>query len=186
MSTIARLTLAQYDEMIRSGAFSRGAEEHVEFIRGEIREMSPIGSRHEEIVDRLTDWSIRSTRKAKIRVRIQNSIGLPELESAPQPDLAWVVQRDYSRGRPTAADVLLVIEVADSGLAYDRGAKAELYAEAGVADYWIVNVADRLIEVRRDPQGGRYRTVQEYTGDDEIRPLCEPELVLRPAMLWQL
>jgi Uma2 family endonuclease len=185
MSTIARLTLAQYDEMIRRGVFGRGPREHVEFIRGEIREMSPIGSKHEAIVDWLNEWSLENLPKKKTWVRIQNSIGLPELESAPEPDIAWVVRRDYSRGRPTAADVLLVIEVADSSLAYDCGDKADLYAEAGIADYWVVNVADRLIEVRRNPEGGRYRTVQAHAGDDELRPLCEPDLILRPAMLWE-
>ena len=118
-------------------------------------------------------------------MRIQNSIGLPELESAPQPDIVWVKQRNYSRRRPTAADVLLVIEVADSSLADDRGEKAALYAEAGIADHWVVNVPAREIEVHRDPEGGRYRTIRACAGNDELRPLCEPDLLLRPAMLWE-
>jgi Uma2 family endonuclease len=184
MSTIARLTLDQYDQMIRCGVFDGGPRQRLEFIRGEIREMTPIGSEHEEIVDRLVEWSFQSTSRKKVRVRVQESIGLPELESSPEPDLAWVVQRSYSRGRPTAADVLLVIEVAESSLAYDCGEKADLYAEAGIADYWVVNVPARTIEVRRDPEGGRYRTVRTCAGNDELRALCEPNLILRPAMLW--
>jgi Uma2 family endonuclease len=185
MSTIARLTLAQYDQMIRSGVFEQGPRRRLEFIRGEIREMAPIGYRHEDVVDRLMYWSIDNTRRAKVRVRIQHSLGLPELESAPQPDIVWVNQRDYSRRRPTAADVLLVIEVADSSLDYDRGEKADLYAEAGIADCWVVNVPAQLIEVRRDPQGGRYRSTRTYAGNDELRPLCQADLVLRPATLWE-
>ena len=121
--------------------------------------MNPIGSRHEVIVDRLTEWSFANLPKGKVRVRIQNSIGLPALESAPEPDLAWVARRDYSRGRPVAEDVLLVIEVADSSLGFDTGEKADLYAAAGIADYWVVDVAAQRIEVRREPVAGRYASV---------------------------
>jgi len=184
MSTIARLSLAEYDRMIQSGVFDQDKRRRLEFIHGEIREMTPIGSLHEEVVDRLTEWSIRNLPEGVVRVRVQNSIGLPETESAPEPDLAWVVQRDYSQGRPGAADVLLVIEVAESSLAYDCGEKADLYAAAGIADYWVVNLPDRSVEVRRDPGTGRYRSLQTHTGDDEVRPLAVPEIGLRPSMLW--
>ena len=183
MSTIAHLTLAQYDRMIECGVFGRRGRQRLEFIRGEIREMNPIGSLHEVVVDRLNEWSFRSLPEGKVWVRVQNSIGLPSLESAPEPDVAWVVRRDYSRRRPTAADVLLVIEVAESSLEYDCGEKAELYAEAGIADYWVVNLPERSVEVRRGPEAGRYRNLQTHTGDEEIRPLAMPEVVLRPSML---
>ena len=139
---------------------------------------------HEVIVDRLTEWSVEHRPKDKIWVRVQNSIGLPELESAPEPDLVWVARRDYSAARPTAEDVLLVIEVAETSLAYDTGQKAELYAAAGIADYWVVDVAGRAIEVRRDPAGGRYRSLKTFTGDEEVRPLAMPDVALRPAALW--
>ena len=99
--------------------------------------------------------------------------------------MAWVVRRDYSRRRPSAADVLLVIEVAESSLAYDAGEKADLYAAAGIADYWVVNVPDRSIEVRRDPVGGRYRSLKTHLGDDEVRPLAFPDVALKPASLWE-
>lgn len=185
MSTLAHLTLADYDRMIEAGVFDRGRGRRLEFIRGEIREMNPIGSPHEEIVDRLAAWSFDSLPRGTIRVRVQNSIGLPGLESAPEPDLAWVVQRDYSRGRPTAEDVLLVIEVAETSLAYDTGEKAELYASAGIADYWVVDVASQAIEVHREPAGGRYRSLKTHTGDEEVRPLAMPDVVLRPTTLWK-
>ena len=185
MSTIARLSLDDYDRMIEAGVFDQGRCRRLEFIRGEIREMNPIGPPHEEIVDRLGAWSFDNLPRDTIRIRVQNSIGLPELESAPEPDLAWVVQRDYSSGRPTAEDVLLVIEVAETSLAYDTGEKAELYAAAGIADHWVVDVAARAIEVRRDPVAGRYRSLRTHTGDDEVRPLAMPSIALRPATLWE-
>ena len=145
--------------------------------------MNPIGSMHEEIVDLLNRWSIKNVPEDKIRVRVQNSIGLPALESAPEPDLAWVVERKYSDGRPIAEDVLLVIEVSDTTLAYDTGEKAELYAAAGIADYWVVDVAGQAIEVRREPVSGRYRSLKTHAGNDEVRPLATPEVALRPSAL---
>lgn len=184
MSTIAHLSLAEYDRIIAAGVFDQGRRRRLEFVYGEIREMNPIGSLHEVVVDQLTEWSIRHLAQGKAWVRVQNSIGLPALESAPEPDLAWVARRDYSRARPTAADVLLLIEVAESSLEYDCGEKAALYAAAEIADYWVVNLIDRRIEVRRDPASGRYRSLKVYTGNEEVRPLAAPELALRPATLW--
>jgi len=185
VSTIARLSLADYDRMIEAGVFDQGRRRRLEFIRGEIREMSPIGSQHGEVVNRLTEWSYENLPRGKARVRVQDSIGLLSLESALEPDIAWVAPRDYSDGRPTAEDVLLVIEVAETSLEYDAGEKADLYAAAGIADYWVVNLSDRSIEVRRDPAGGRYRSLRTSSGDEEIRSLAVPEAALRPSMLWE-
>lgn len=184
MSMIARLSLDQYDRMIEHGVFDRQPRQRLEFIRGEIREMTPIGPQHEEVVDRLTSWSARVLPEAGIRLRVQNSIGIPELESAPEPDVAWVTQRDYSHQRPSPRDVLLIVEVAASSLAYDTGEKAGLYAAAEIGDYWVIDLENRWVEVRRDPAAGRYRSMRAYSGDDEVRPLAWPEAVLRPAMLF--
>ena len=184
MSTVAQLSLAQYDRMIEAGVFDQRERRRLEFIRGEIREMNPIGSRHEVVVDLLNEWSIQNLPAGLAWVRVQNSIGLPILESAPEPDVAWVARRDYSRGRPVAEDVLLVIEVAESSLKYDTGEKAELYATAGIADYWVVDVAHRRVEVHRDPADGHYADVQRCAGDDELRPLAVPEITLSPSALF--
>ena len=185
MSTIARFSLAEYDRMVECGVFSSRGRRRLEFIRGEIREMAAIGPFHEDVVDRLAEWSARNTSPGEIRIRVQNSIGLPELESAPEPDIAWVVAGDYSSGRPKGQRVLLVIEVAESSLPYDQGEKADLYAEAEVADYWVVNLVDRTIEVHREPAGGHYRQVETFRGDQEVRPLAKPDLALRPSILWK-
>ena len=184
MSMIARLSLTQYDRMIEHGVFDQGSRQRLEFIRGEIREMAPIGSQHEEVVDRLTSWSARVLPEAKVRLRVQNSIGLPQLESAPEPDIAWVVQRDYTQARPTSDDVLLVVEVSASSLAYDTGEKADLYAAAGIGDYWVVDLENHLVEVRRDPVAGRFRSMQTFAGENEVHALKLPEAGLRPAMLF--
>ncbi len=185
MSTITHLTIAEYDRMIAAGAFEPREDNRLELIYGELREMTPIGSEHEVILDYLTEWSFSELPKRRVWVRVQNSIGIPALDSAPEPDLAWVVRRDYRRGRPTAEDVLLVVEVSESTLRLDLGAKAELYAAAGISDYWVVDVADHSIVVHRDPADSRYRDVRTYRESDELRPLHMPEVRLYPASLWQ-
>jgi Uma2 family endonuclease len=184
LSTIAHLSLAEYDRIVDSGLFDGKNQRRIELIHGELRELTPIGPAHEDVVDRLTEWSYEHVPMDRVRIRTQHSIGLRTSQSVPQPDIAWVAQRDYSLGRPTAADVFLMVEVAEGNFSYDRGEKADLYAAAGIADYWVVNLPEQSIEVRRDPANGRYRTLRTYTGDEELRPLSVPEIVLRPAALW--
>ena len=182
MSTTAHFSLAEYDRIVETGALD---QRRLELIRGEIREMAPIGSMHEEVVDLLNAWSLDSISRDQARVRIQHSVGLPELDSAPEPDVAWVSPRRYAQGRPQAGDVLLIIEVSESSLSYDRGDKATMYAESGIADYWIVNLRDRVVEVHRDPHKDGYRDVTVYRDNEEVRPLAFSEVVLHPASLWE-
>jgi Uma2 family endonuclease len=120
----------------------------------------------------------------QVRIRIQNSVGLPGLESVPQPDVVWAVQKSYRRRRPQAEDLFLVIEVADSSLRSDMGDKATLYAEAGVADYWVVDVFGRRVAVFREPQAGSYPppTIIEHGG--VISPLRFPAIELMVAELF--
>ncbi len=184
MSTTAHLSLAEYDRIVATGVFDHPKRRRVELIKGEIRDMDPIGPMHETAVDVLNEWSVLRVAGKDILVRVQNSIGLPALDSAPEPDVAWVRRRRYSRRRPTAADVLLVIEVSDTSLDYDTGEKAELYAAEGIQDYWVVNLPEQCVEVRRDPAGGRYQTLSRHSGDDEVRPLAVPEVALSPSLLW--
>jgi Uma2 family endonuclease len=184
MSTDLRVTFEQYDLMVRSGAFDGEHRTPVELIRGEIRPMSPIGSIHEALVDWLAEWSFAVAPKQRVRVRVQNSIGLPELESAPEPDIAWVRRDHYSAGRPQSEDVFLIIEVADTSLRYDLGDKAVLYAEAGIREYWVVDAQRRCVTVMRDPQGGRYRGQETYAEDGTISPLDFPHVTLHAADLF--
>jgi len=120
-----------------------------------------------------------------VRVRQREAIALPTLESAPEPDLAWVVQRDYGAQRPTAAEVQLVIEVAGSSLVFDTGEKADLYAAAGIREYWVVDVAARSVEVRRVPLADGYGSLASHRGGEAIHPLAMPDAVLRPGALWE-
>jgi Uma2 family endonuclease len=184
MSTSTRITVDQFDDMIAHGRFNRDCRDRLELIYGEIRPMSPIGPPHESLVDRLTEWSFRSLPAGAVWVRVQNSIGIPILDSAPEPDLVWVRRKDYWNYRPLAEDVLLVIEVADTSLAYDQGVKAGLYASAGIKEYWVANVPARSIEVRRDPEGSSYRSLEILRSGQEARPLAFPEVALTVSQLF--
>ena len=142
MSTIARFSLEEYERMVEAGVFDHRSQ-RLEFIHGEIREMSPINPPHAQVVNRLVDWSYDNVPRGMVGIRVQVPIRLPESESEPQPDIAWVTKRDYSRQHPGGPAVLLVIEVADSSLATDLGEKADLYAAAGIRDYWVVDLPHR-------------------------------------------
>jgi Uma2 family endonuclease len=113
--------------------------------------MSPAGPEHEDILTYLEDWSSSWASKYGYRKRSEKSIEFAGLQSVPEPDLVWVKNRRYRKARPTAADVGLVVEISYASLAEDRGEMCELYAEAGIAEYWIVNCIESVIEVHRQP-----------------------------------
>ncbi len=185
MSTSTRIGLSEYDRMIAEGHFASGPKrQRIELIEGELRPMSPIGPVHERLVDMLNEWSLTTLPRGVAWVRIQNSIGVPELDSAPEPDVCWVRRRDYSQGRPGPADILLVIEISDSSLAYDRGDKAHLFAAAGVGDYWVVNIPDACVEVFRQAEGNQSASRQVFRAPAELRPLAFPQVSLPVDMLF--
>jgi Uma2 family endonuclease len=185
MSTTARYSLADYDRMIARGLFDHGTHRRVELIRGALREMNPLGSLHESIVDRFVEWSFENLPKRSVWVRVQSSLGLASLQSAPEPDVTWVARRNYRLHRPMGDDVKLLVEVADSSLEYDRTDKARLYAVARVADYWIVNAREECVEVMREPSSDGYQNVKKYLRDDQIVPLMFPQLTLPVAALFE-
>lgn len=173
MATTAKLSLQEYEKIVASGVFDWPNQRHIELIHGQLREMNPIGPDHAEIVDRLNHWSVRSLPEG-IRVRVQNPLAFADVDSEPQPDLSWVRQQSYAKAHPTSADVLLVIEVADSSLDRDRTEKLDVYAEVGIQEYWIVNLIDRAIEVYREPASGRYKNVRVFAADEIVHPLAAP------------
>jgi len=185
MSTTAHFTLEQFELMAASGAFSGRHHQRVELIRGEILQMSPLNEPHCWIVDQLTRWSTSYTDPEQVWVRIQGTLKIQQLESAPQPDVQLLAMQDYSGRHPTPADVFLLVEVADSSLDSDLRTKAELHAEAGIRDYWVVNIPEESVVVFREPDGKQYKSCESFTGPAEIRPLQFPDVALTPASLFQ-
>lgn len=178
------ITLAMYDRMIAAGVFEPAERHPLELIAGELRMMSPIGDRHADAVDWLARWSQLAIGSATWLVRVQNPLGIPDSESGPQPDIAWVRLRRYADRRPLPEEVSLVIEVADTSLEFDTTVKAGLYAAAGIADYWVVDLTSRCLIVFRDPRAGRYETRLTHRGDQLVSPLALPAAMLSPAELF--
>jgi Uma2 family endonuclease len=154
---------------------------HVELLRGEVYQMSPIGPKHAHKVAQL-DERLQEILKGKAVVMVQSPMRLSE-DSEPEPDL-MVLRPPLDRYReklPTPEDVLLLVEVADTSLEFDREAKLPLYAEAGIPEVWLVNLKENLLEVYRDPRGGRYREIRLLSPEEEVSPTLLPEVSLRWA-----
>lgn len=178
MSTIATFTVDEFEHMICCGAFTGPNDRRVELIRGELRAMSPTGVDHEELLDWLIDWSFDSIDRKAVQVRVQESLGIHELETIPFLDLAWVRRQRVRRRRPRPSDVLLLTEVADSSVAYDTGEKSRLYSEAGVRDYWVADIPHRLLHVFRNPTARGYRSHRKLGPGARCSPLLVVEAVL--------
>ena len=147
------ITVTEYVRMGEAHVFAHDAR--LELMEGEIVEMAPIGSAHAAVVYRL-DTLLRKVARGAM-VFLQSPLVLGE-RSAPQPDVMWLRPRadEYYNALPVAADALLVVEVADATLKYDLEVKRPLYARAGVAELWIVDINRRELHVFREPE-------QDYT-----------------------
>ena len=164
---LAKFTVGQYHLMIEAGVFP--PEYRAELIEGEIIEMSPIGPRHASCVGRLTQMLALLLQRQAI-VWVQNPLQLDDL-SEPEPDICVLRPRAdfYAESLPTPADALLVIEVSEATLDYDRTKKLPLYARAGVPEVWIVNLTDGRIETHAEPAGGAYRLAGVANRGEELR-----------------
>ncbi len=180
----AKFSLDHYEHMIRVGAFDPPFNIPAELIEGEILMMSPIGEPHSLTVVALTEWSYEFIDQKQFMVRVQMPIRIPALQSEPEPDVVWVRRQGPSDKPPQPDRVALLIEVAESSLAYDRTVKLPNYALAGVAEYWIVNLIDEQIEVYRKPSGRSYQEHSVHRTDDEIHPLALPSATLKPSRLF--
>ena len=173
-----------FDRMIAAGVFDPAEAHPLELIGGDLHVMSPIGDRHADAVAYLTRWSGQHADASRTLVWVQNPLAIPGSESAPQPDLAWVTLRRYADRRPLPEEVSLLIEVADTSLEFDTTVKAALYAAAGIADYWVVDLVSRGVIVFREPASGGYESRSTHRGKQLVRPLALPEAALSPAELF--
>jgi Uma2 family endonuclease len=169
-----RFTVEEYHKMGEAGIL-RG-DERVELVYGEVVEMNPIDCRHAACVKEL-NWLLGKQLGDGFRVDVQNPVRLSEgLE--PQPDLAVVRARDYRVSLPGPEDVMLLIEVADTSLAYDRDVKLPMYADAGIREVWLVDLAGGTIERHTDPSGDSYRLTARVGRKESLRSEVLPEFIL--------
>ena len=161
------ISVDEYERMGCAGIF--GGDARLELLEGEIYEISPIGSPHAACVTILHQL-LTLKFAGKLIVISQNPVRLDDF-SEPQPDIAIVRWRDdfYKHGHPTPADVLLVIEVADSTVESDRTYKMPLYAKAGIPEAWLVNLPDEKIELYAEPADGAYQFTRDFNRGEDVQ-----------------
>ena len=183
VSARRRFTREEYHRMGEVGILK--PTDRVELIRGEIVEMSPIGKRHTAFVDNLNELLItRLTGRAIVSV--QNPVALSD-DTEPQPDLKVLRRRrpPYKEREAFGEDTVLIIEVAETSLRYDRSTKLRLYAESGIPEYWIVDCAAESVEIHRTPQADGYRDVLRVAdAGATVSPQAFPDLTLTLAEIF--
>jgi Uma2 family endonuclease len=160
------LTVAEYHKMAEAGILDE--DDRVELIHGEIIEMSPIGSKHSGHVKRINALFYRLLGD-KVIIGVQDPVALGKYNE-PEPDIAILRYRDdfYTDQHPQPQDILLVIEVSDSSIDYDREIKLPLFASAGIPEFWIVNLNESKVEVYKEPKSDTYNFREEYRMTDII------------------
>jgi Uma2 family endonuclease len=174
--TRRRFTLDEYHRMADAEILHE--DDRVELIRGEIVQMSLIGPPHAAAVAALNRLLVQRAADRAV-VWPQNPIViLPDSE--PQPDVVLLRPRGdgYRRGHPQPEDILLLVEIADTSLRYDRTVKLQLYAAAGVREVWIVDLGGGAIEVYREPEGERYRRQDRVARGGALAPEAFADLLV--------
>ncbi|MXY20049.1 MAG: Uma2 family endonuclease [Dehalococcoidia bacterium] len=171
-------TNAEYHALAEVGVL--GPDERVQLIAGDIIVMSPVGNRHAACVALIDDaFTPLRLVPARACIRVQSPLVMPD-SSEPEPDAMLLVWREdrYAFRAPHPEDVLLLVEVSDSTLGYDRDVKMSLYAAAGVPEAWLVNLRDGWIESNTQPMVDSYRSTRRYALGDTIAPQAFPDLAI--------
>lgn len=171
-----RFTLDEYHRMAETGILDE--DDRVELIRGEIVQMTPFARDHASCVARLTHLVLGHLH-GRVVLWPQNPLVIRP-DSEPQPDIVLLTWRPdfYRHALPGPSDLALLVEVADTSLRYDRGVKALLYAQAGVQDYWIVDLDGDAVEVSRQPGGGGFERTARLSRGATLAPLTFPDTLL--------
>lgn len=170
-------TLDKYHLAIQNGTLTE--DDKVELLYGKIVELMPIGSPHAECVSLLAEFfQYRFGRD--YRYREEKPITLSTISSEPEPDLVVVINKKYGHGHPEPTDIHFIAEVSESSLSKDRSIKVELYAEANLAEYWIINLVNRQIEVHLHPEPTQklYGSVTHYKEADTFTSPFAGEVVV--------
>jgi Uma2 family endonuclease len=174
-----RFTADEYERIADAGVIRD--DERTELIDGEIVVMSRIGSPHSATVKRLIRMFTEALGR-RVLVSVQDPIRLDE-GNEPEPDVALLRPRDddYKSGHARPPDIFLVVEVMDTSAPYDRRVKTPRYARHGIAEVWLVDLAEELIEVHRRPSGSRYKSRRTCRVGQQVAPEAFPDVVLDVA-----
>jgi len=159
-----RWNVDAYYRMAEAGIFDE--DSRIELVDGVVVDMAPIGSTHAFALNNLTRLLYPKSMNRYL-VRIQDPIHLDDYNE-PQPDLVVALDRNYSAGHPRAADILLVVEVADTTLIYDRDVKMPLYARHGIPQCWLLDVNAKNLTVFKEPVDGHYRQAASVRDIDSV------------------
>ena len=162
-----RWSVDEYHRMAQAGLLDE--TDRVELIEGKLIDMAPIGSKHAFLVDRLAEL-LSGGPQAGYMVRVQNPVVLGE-RSEPQPDIALVRRVNYIDRHPCPDDILLIVEVSDTTLEYDRDVKLALYAHHDIPEVWLLNVKAGELTVYREPVEGQYRLIRKPTRVEVVSPM---------------
>lgn len=170
-------TVEDYHRMSEAGILSK--DDRVELLEGEIVELSPIGSRHQACVNRLTTFLVQFAAQ-KYVVSVQGPVRLDE-NSEPQPDLALLKSKPdfYEDAHPSPDDILILVEVSETSAAYDREVKLPLYAGHGIRETWIVDLESRTIQVNSEPTADGYGRATTVRNGSLVRSIVLPELSVK-------
>lgn len=176
-----RFTTAEYHAMAEAGVLAE--DERVELIAGEIVRLTPIGSQHAGCVRGLNRLLSRGLGDRAL-IAVQDPIVLDDA-SEPEPDIAVLRFREdnYRSLHPKPADVLLIIEVADTSADYDRNVKLPLYAQAGIPEVWLVHLREACIEIHCNPTATGYDEMRTLHTGDRVSPFAVPDLELSVAAI---
>jgi Uma2 family endonuclease len=178
-----KLDVDTYYWMAEAGIFGRN--DRIELINGDLIDMAPIGQGHDAIVNGLNEALVLACSGRAI-VSPKNSIRLNRT-NAPQPDFTILQRRPdfYASGeRPGPADVLLMVEVADTSLRFDRKVKLRLYARAGIGEYWIVNLQRRMVEAYKTPSDDEYSRMNKYKPGDCVGLTLASDIIVKLDLIF--
>lgn len=176
-------TVEEYHQMIEAGVLTE--DDRVELLEGEIVKMTALGSPHAGCVNRLNQLFSDQVRRRAI-VSVQNPVQLSE-HSEPEPDLALLQPRSdfYAESHPKPEEVLLVVEVAETSVGYDRETKIPAYAQAGIVEAWLVDLVAEVVEIYSDPSAHGYREIRRLWRGDSLAPQALPDVELAvDDVLW--
>ncbi|MCY7347827.1 MAG: Uma2 family endonuclease [Pyrinomonadaceae bacterium] len=172
-----RFTVDEYYKMIELGMLKD--YEKAEIIEGELIQKMPIGDKHAAVVEKLNEL-LRDRLGKSVSLRNQQPVRFSDYNE-PEPDLAVLERREdfYSGSKPIPKDVLLLIEVSDATLKYDRDTKLTLYAEAEIPEVWIVNLPNDIIEIHTKPNSGIYQLTKIFKHGETVESEMLPDLNLK-------
>ena len=175
-----RWSVEEYHQMATSGLLDE--TDRVELIEGELIDMAPIGSKHAFFVDCLAELLSGGTQAGHM-VRVQNPVLLGE-STEPQPDIALVNRSKYIDRHPGPRDILLIVEVSDATLEYDRDVKLFLYARHGIPEVWLLDVNAGELTVYREPAEGQYRLIRKPTRAEVVSPMLVSGVTIALEDMW--